>query len=119
MARRPAQKDQIVALRQRIERTRFDMGRVAIDVRNRYDLPARLRGSMRRHPLGWFFGSMGAGLVGALSFGRRRKRGRDYGGEHGPPARRGAMLVGAAGFLVSVLKPVARRWLTRQFLGRP
>jgi len=59
-------------------------------------------------------------LVAALSIGRRGKGRRDYddGRGQGAPARRGAMLLGATGFVVSVIKPVARRWLTRQFLGR-
>ena len=92
------------------------MERVVIDVRNRFDFPARLRGSMRSHPRGWFFGSMGAGFLSALSFRRRRKHRREHG--EAAPVRRGALLAGTVGVLASVAKPVARQWLTRRFLDR-
>jgi hypothetical protein len=90
--------------------------RAVIDVRNRWDLPARVRGSMRHHPREWFFGSMGAGLMAALSFKRRRKHRREHGGQS--PTRRGAVLAGTIGFLASVAKPMVRQWLTRRFLDR-
>jgi hypothetical protein len=117
MAGRPAQTDQIAELRRRLEATRFDVERAAFDVRHRYDIPARLRGSMRQHPRGWFFGAMGTGLLAALSFGRRRKRHRAA--EVPARSRGSAMLMGTAGFLFTVMKPVARQWLTRRFIDRP
>jgi len=117
MARRPAKTDQIIELRRRLAATRFDVERAAVGVRRRYDIPARLRGSLARHPRGWFFGSLGTGLLAALSLRRRRKR--DARRRAQPQATgRAAMLMGTVGFLVSVLKPVARQWLTRQLLER-
>lgn len=42
-------------------------------LKHRLDLPARIRGSLKRNPASWLLGSLGAGLVASLFFFRRRR----------------------------------------------
>ena len=109
MAGGPGQTDELQALRARLEESRRDLGLAVIGLRRRFDVPARLRLSMRQHPRGWFTGSLVAGLLAAISVrrrggGRRERRGRGW-------------LAGLAAFVLSILKPLLKRWLTRRFLG--
>ncbi len=84
-------------------RTRLDVA--AVSIRQRYDVPARLKDSLKRHPTGWLVGSLFFGLVASMLFNRR------------PPARekksRGLPLT-LLGLSLTAVRPIAKVWLTDQ-----
>lgn len=85
----------------------------AISLRRRLDVPARVRDSLKSHPMGWVLGSLGSGLAASLFF--RRKA---------APAASTAATAKPRGWLASLLglgltaaQPLLKVWLTRQLTG--
>jgi hypothetical protein len=76
----------------------------ASDLRQRFDVPSRIRHSLQESPTTWLFGSLASGLAASLMF--RRK----------PPVatkRRGipALLFGLT---LTAARPLAKVWLANQ-----
>ncbi len=75
-------------------------------LKQRFDVPARLRGSLQQHPTGWLLGSLASGLAASLMFRRNP-----------PPSSRPktrrlpARLVGMAW---TAARPLAKIWLGDQ-----
>jgi hypothetical protein len=84
-------------------RTRLDIA--AVSIRQRYDVPARLKDSLKRHPTGWLAGSLFCGLAASMLLNRK------------PPARekknRGLPLT-LLGLSLTAVRPIAKVWLTDQ-----
>lgn len=64
MAREPEKRTaETEALIQRLEASRSDLGEQVVDLRQRLDVPTRIKSSVKGKPWLWFGGAMGAGLV--------------------------------------------------------
>ena len=88
-------------------RARDILGGEVVALRRKLDVPARLRGSLKKHPLGWLGGSLAAGFV-ATGFFRRKPRPRPK-----ETARKGltGLLLTIA---IAAVRPVLKIWLTGQ-----
>ncbi|MGL4398576.1 MAG: hypothetical protein ACRCXD_01795 [Luteolibacter sp.] len=83
----------------------------AISLKQRLDVPTRLRDSLRSHPTGWLMGSMASGLAASMLFGRK------------PPARekkKSSLPLTLLGLSLTAVRPVAKIWLAdivKQYLS--
>lgn len=77
----------------------------AISLKQRFDVPTRLRDSLKSHPTGWLMGSMASGLAASMLFSRR------------PPARekkKSSLPLTLLGLSLTAVRPVAKVWLADQ-----
>ncbi len=81
------------------------LGEEAVAARQRFDFPARLRGSLKEHPTGWLLGSLASGLAASLLF-RSGKLAK-------PEKRRGLPTV-LLGLTLTAVRPLAKVWLANQ-----
>lgn len=85
----------------------------AISLKQRFDVPTRLRDSLKSHPTGWLVGSMASGLAASMLFSRR------------PPARekkKSSLPLTLLGLSLTAVRPVAKVWLAdqvKQYLATP
>ena len=107
MARNPQTTPEIARLIGRIEASRGQVAVAATRLRARWDVPARVKESLRCHPARWFGASVVAGLLAAgLLFRRRASR------EAAAP-RKGLVALAAAG-AITVIKTLVRDWVLRE-----
>lgn len=103
MAQKPAKSPEIERLIRLGEASRARLSDEFATLRQRFDVPARLRASLRGHPGTWLGGSLVAGLGASLLF--RRK----------PAAKRRKGLPGLLGWGASLaftaLRPALKGWL--------
>jgi hypothetical protein len=72
---KPTQKSpELEALIKRSEAARFQIGQEYLQLKQKLDVPLRIRDSLKSNPLKWLGGSMGAGFLGSFLF--RSKRGK-------------------------------------------
>jgi hypothetical protein len=90
------------------ESARVCLSREADLLKQRLDVPARLRSSLKENPTGWLFGSLGSGLAASLLF-RRKTRTVETKKRTLPQALIGLTLTAA--------RPLAKIWLTDQVKG--
>jgi|SRR6478752_3066041 len=85
----------------------------AISLRRRLDVPARVRDSLKSHPMGWVLGSLGSGLVASLLF---RRKAAPAASKAATTSHRGrfATLLGLG---LTAAQPLLKAWLTRQLTG--
>ncbi len=102
--------DRELSKQQEIERlvrlassARSSLENEAITLKQRLDVPSRIKTSLRTNPAGWLFGSAASGLAASLFL--RRKPARPE-----KPARGMALSLG--GLILTVLQPIAKIWLT-------
>ncbi|MEO5713357.1 MAG: hypothetical protein ABIT37_07695 [Luteolibacter sp.] len=88
------------------EAARSCLGDEALAVRQRFDVPARLRASLRKHPTGWLMGSLASGLAASLLFFR--------GGKTAKPEKRRGLPTVLLGLTLTAVRPLAKVWLTNQ-----
>ncbi len=84
---------------------RSSLEREAISLKQRFDVPTRLRDSLKSHPTGWLVGSMASGLAASMLFSRR------------PPARekkKSSLPLTLIGLSLTAVRPVAKIWLADQ-----
>jgi hypothetical protein len=105
MDRKLQQTQEIERLVRLGEASRSKLETEAVSIRQRYDVPARLRDSLKHHPTGWLVGSLVCGLAVSMLFSRR------------PPVRekksRGLPLT-LLGLSLTAVRPIAKVWLTDQ-----
>ena len=77
----------------------------AVALRQKLDVPARLRSSLKSHPTGWLFGSAASGLAASLLF--RRKPAPAARQDRGIPFK-------ILGLILTLVRPMAKLWLTGQ-----
>ena len=107
MDRKPSPKTQIEELIRQSEAARAFLSAEAATLRQRLDVPARLRGSLMAHPGGWMLGSLASGLAASLLL-RRRPAVKPTTKKHrGLPA----VLLGL-GF--TAVRPLLKVWLADQ-----
>lgn len=78
----------------------------AVLLKQRLDVPARIRGSLKEHPAGWLLGSLASGLAASLLL--RLKPRRPAEKKH-----RGLPLT-LLGLTLTAIRPIAKVWLTDQ-----
>ena len=70
----------------------------------KFDVPARIRGSLKEHPTGWLLGSLASGLAASLLF-----RGKKT-----APQKRRSLPTALLGLTLTAVRPLAKVWLTNQ-----
>jgi len=106
MDRKLTEKAQVERLIRRSADARFCLENEAKRIKQRFDVPAKIRGSLREHPTSWLIGSLASALVVSMLFSRRPK-------PSVKPARSGAKgkLLGLA---VKAATPLAKVWVSKQ-----
>lgn len=105
MDRELSKDQQIERLIGQARSARSFLGSEAITLRQKLDIPARLRSSLKSHPTGWLFGSAASGLAASLLF--RRKPAPAAKQERGMPFKILALIL-------TLVRPMAKLWLTGQ-----
>lgn len=77
--------------------------REVVTLKQRLDVPSRIRSSLKSHPTGWLFGSAASGLAASLLF--RRKPARSQKPDRG-------LALTLVGLILTVVRPMAKVWLT-------
>jgi len=75
----------------------------AISLKQRLDVPARIRGSLKEHPAGWLLGSLASGLAASLLL--------RFKPAAAPKKHRGLPLT-LLGLTLTAVRPLAKVWLT-------
>ena len=107
MAKEPGKDRSLAEIKQRIERSRYDLGRDLSGLRYELDIPLRVKKSFQRNTVLWVAGAVVLGLM--FTAGSRRKkiyvdaRGRKKAKE---TLMEAGLLLTAAKFAASVLKPI-------------
>ena len=104
MDRRLPETPEILKLLQVADLSRSLLADEAERLRQRLDVPARLRDSLKNHPTTWLFGSLAAGMAASFAF-RRKPRVEQK--RKGFPA---ALL----GLTLTAARPLAKVWLANQ-----
>lgn len=104
MDRKLPENPEILRLIELAEQSRALLDAEASRLRERLDVPSRLRQSLKQSPSSWLFGSMATGL--AASFLLRRKPASEK--------RRRGIPATLLGLTLTAAKPLARVWLTDQ-----
>ena len=109
MAEEPGKEQSLAEIKQRIERSRYDLGRDLSGLRYELDFPLKIKKSFQRNTVLWLAGAVVVGLM--FTAGSRRKK-KIYVDARGRRKRanetlmEAGVLLTAAKFAVSVLKPI-------------
>jgi len=101
MARKPEEEKRIEEIIRQAAAARRQLAGQAHHLRERLDIPARLRGSLSGHPGRWMAGSMFSGLAASLLL--RRKPARIV--------KSSGTLVAVLGMLFTAARPLLKIWL--------
>jgi hypothetical protein len=113
MDRKLQQAQEIERLIRLGEAARSSLEVEAISLKQRFDVPARIKDSLKSHPTGWLVGSLASGLAASMLFSRR------------PPAREKknrSLPLTLLGLSLTAVRPIAKIWLTdqvKQYLSAP
>jgi hypothetical protein len=77
----------------------------AILLKQKLDVPARLRSSLKSHPTGWLMGSLASGLAASMIFGRKQIV---------TEKKRRSLPLTLLGLSLTAVRPIAKVWLTDQ-----
>lgn len=105
MDRKISKTEQIERLIRVSESSRSCLRDEAISLKQRFDVPARVRSSLKGHPTAWIFGSLAAGLVASWMF-RRKPVATEL--------KNRGLLLSLLGLAVTAARPLAKIWLTDQ-----
>jgi hypothetical protein len=107
MDRKLSEKAEIERLIRLSENARVCLENEATRIKQRFDIPARVRHSLSEHPTSWLFGSLASGLVASLFLPLRRNKPVEK------PGRKGVagMLLGLT---LTAARPLAKVWLSNQ-----
>lgn len=98
------------------EAARSCLGNEAVLLKQRLDVPTRIRGSLKSHPAAWLFGSLASGFAAGLLLFRRKPAAA------AEKKHRGLALT-LLGLTLTAVRPFAKVWLTDQvknyFAGQP
>ena len=108
MAKEPGQDGSLEEIKERIERSRYDLGRDLSGLRYELDFPLRIRKSFQRNTVLWVAGTVVLGLM--FTAGPRRKK-KIYVDAKGRKKAKetiveAGLLLTAAKFAASVFKPL-------------
>jgi hypothetical protein len=105
MDRKLQQKQEIERLIRLSDVARSTLEDEAISLRNKLDVPSRLRSSLKTHPTGWLVGSMASGLAASMLFGRKQVV---------TEKKRRSLPLALLGLSLTAVRPIAKVWLTDQ-----
>ena len=105
MDRKPSESPEILRLVHLAEQSRALLGEEASRLRQKLDLPSRMRDSLRNHPSSWLFGSLATGLAASFAF--RRRPAATVKKRRGIPAT-------LLGLTLTAARPIAKVWLAGQ-----
>ena len=113
MAPKSLQNPEIERLIRLGAQSRAQLTLASLRLRETLDIPTRLRGSLKRHPSSWLFGSLASGLaISLLLGGKRSQRGTP---DVTPQKKRHRSLpVAAAGLVLTAARPIAKHWFSKQ-----
>lgn len=77
-------------------------------LKQKLDVPARVRSSLKTHPTGWLLGSLAAGLAASLVFRRKRVVVEKV------EKKRHSFPLTLLGLTLTAVRPLAKVWLTDQ-----
>lgn len=104
-------------IKQRIERSRFDLGRDLDGLRYELDIPLKIKKSFQRKTVLWIAGAVVLGLMFTVGSGRKKKIYVDAKGKRKKGAEQlaetGLLLTGVK-FATSVLKPVLVNYVVQR-----
>lgn len=87
------------------EAARSRLGDEAVWLKQRLDVPARIRGSLKEHPASWLLGSLASGLAASVLF-RLKPRAAEK--------NQRSLPLTLLGLTFSAIRPMAKVWLTDQ-----
>ncbi len=119
MAEEPGKDRSLAEIKQRIERSRYDLGRDLSGLRYELDFPLRIRKSFQRNTVLWVAGAVVLGLIFTAGSKRTKKIYVDAKGRKKPRETllEAGVLLTAAKFAASVLKPVIVSYVTHKVKG--
>jgi hypothetical protein len=108
MAKDPGQERSLNEIKQRIERSRYELGRDLSGLRYELDIPLKIKKSFQRKTVLWVASAIVLGLMFTVGSGRKKKiyvdaRGKRKGKE---TLVETGLLLAAVKFATSILKPV-------------
>ena len=117
MAKDAGQKRSVNEIKQRIERSRYDLGRDLDGLRYELDIPLKIKKSFQRKTTLWIAGAVVLGLMFTVRSGRKKKiyvdaKGRRKKGTE-QLAETGLLLAGVK-FATSILKPVVVNYVVQK-----
>ena len=105
MDRKLSKTQEIERLIRLSEKSRACLGSEAASLKQRLDVPARIRGSLKQHPTGWLLGSLASGLAASLLF-RRKTVVKEK--------KHRSLPFALLGLTLTAVRPFAKVWLTDQ-----
>lgn len=105
MDRKLPKDQEIERLIRRSDAARSCLEGEAVSFKRRLDVPARIRGSLKEHPVGWLLGSLASGLAASLFL--RFK-------PHAPEQKRRGLPLTLLGLTFTAVRPMAKVWLADQ-----
>jgi hypothetical protein len=108
MAEEPGKDRSLAEIRQRIERSRYELGRDLSGLRYELDIPLRIKKSFQRNTVLWVAGAVVLGLMFTAGSRRKKKIYVDAKGKKNAKETivEAGLLLTAVKFAASVLKPV-------------
>lgn len=110
-----SQSAEIEALIRRSRAARRELKTAYVTFRHKIDVPARVKSSLRTHPLGWFGGSLATGLLASFFVPKGHHKHPDA------PAESKKKRAGFGGFALtaatSMAKPLVKAWLAKKLRG--
>jgi hypothetical protein len=119
MAKEPGKDRSLAEIKQRIERSRYQLGRDVSGLRYELDIPLKIRKSFQRNTVLWVTGAIIIGLM--FTAGPRRKK-KMYVDAKGKKKTKEAvveagLLLTTAKFAASVLKPIIVNYAMQKMKG--
>lgn len=110
-----SQSAEIEALIRRSRAARQELKTAYVAFRHKIDVPARVKDSLRSHPLSWFGGSLATGLL--ASFFVPKGHDKHPASLEAPKKKRGRFGGVALTAAASMAKPLLKAWLTKKLRG--
>jgi hypothetical protein len=108
MDRKIPKKQELERLIRLSEAARSCLEKEAFILKQRLDVPTRIRSSLKSHPAGWLAGSLASGLAASLLFRHRPTK-------SAPPEKKPRSLpLSLLGLTLTAARPLAKVWLTGQ-----
>lgn len=106
---KPTQKSlELAELIRSSEVARVQIGQAHHQLRQKLELPLRIRDSLKSSPLKWLGGSLGAGFIGSLLFRSKRREPK-----HEPEKKHRGLFVGLLMMLFGLVKPTLKVYATK------